>query len=312
MNEIKFLTELIKEKLDNDFDQVLAITGYEGFGKSTLGIQIGKGVDKNFDLEKNVAYLPTSEQLQKKFNDLPSKSAFLVDEAIKVLYKMKSIDRVQVQLNEMFATERWQNKCTILLMPRFYDFNEFFRNHRITLWAHIVKRGIAFLFEKDTTNMFNPDPWFIKDNFKTLLKFQDRTKNNIELDQLISFFETKIKNFVCAFTFNDLDQETKMKYQTLKAKYRPEAAKMYMDRVTHALLVLYREGYSLQKIAQILGYENDSTVADMINYLTKTGVIKPEERRFLKVPETKEDNEISEPVKKRVAIPIPISQDKFN
>ena len=157
----------IHDRLDDDKDVVIAIDGEERIGKSTLSILLGFILDNRFDLEKNVAYLPTANEIESKFRMLKSKQYFSVDEAVKAFYKLHFMDRLQVRINEMYATEGWQNKITSLCIPRFTDLNEYFRNHRVKFWIKVIDRGKAIAFAKDEIN----DMWHLKEEYvKTMYR----------------------------------------------------------------------------------------------------------------------------------------------
>jgi len=102
--DIPFLAKIINKRLDKEHDLVGAVTGDEGYGKSTLGVEISKEFDAEFNFERNVAYIPTSDEMSNKFNALKPKQVFLVDEAIKILYKLKWQDRQKVVVEKKGKT----------------------------------------------------------------------------------------------------------------------------------------------------------------------------------------------------------------
>jgi len=215
---LKSVAELVQERVSKEWDLVIGITGEEGVGKSTLAILLSKLIDPRFDLVKNVAYLPTYDEVQGKFYALKPKQVFLVDEAIKVLYKLRWADKFQIELNEMYATERYQTKVTILCMPRFLDFNERFRNHRIKIWIHVFGRGRAAVFIKDDINIYASDPWYTKENYKMLVKSFKKARAN-SLEEKLSVYE-KAKNFSFFIQFPMLEPADELRYKELKAKAR--------------------------------------------------------------------------------------------
>jgi hypothetical protein len=210
----------LQERLNEDWDVVIAITGEVGVGKSTLGGLISKEIDKMFCWIKNVAYLPTYREIEDKFFALRPLQAFLIDEAIKVLYKLKWADKLQIRINEMYLTERWQNKITLMCIPRFSDFNEQFRNNRVKIWIHIIARGLAVVFIREDVNIFQNDPWRLKENSKIVDKFLKSRKcaDLTEVDKLSIL--SKSMNFWFYLEFGDLPEEDKMTYQEMRAKMR--------------------------------------------------------------------------------------------
>lgn len=96
-------------------------------------------------------------------------------------------------------------------MPRFTDFGEYFRNHRIMFWLYIVDRGKAVLMRKDD-NPFTKDPWHLKDN-EFIYAAAMKRKKVIDL-----FTEDKIRilqktiNYVSVIEFEDMPKNIKKIY----------------------------------------------------------------------------------------------------
>ena len=196
---LKSFVNALKDRCNDDWDTVIAIAGEERSGKSQLSILLGLLIDPKFDLVKNVAYLPDTGEILEKFKALNAKQYFSIDEAIKVMYKLRFMDKNQSSLNEMYATEAWKNNITALCIPRFTDLSEFARNHRVKIWIQIIDRGFAVAFAKDEKNVFFSDPWHLKENTKIMMLAQRSKKyaamNN---DDAIAAYK-KSKNFFFAF-----------------------------------------------------------------------------------------------------------------
>lgn len=217
---LKSFVNAMKDRLDDDWDAVIAIAGKERSGKSSLSCLLGFMLDDNFDLQRNIAYLPNHQEIEEKFKALKSKQYFSIDEAIKAMYKMRFMDKLQVRINEMYATEAWQNKITALCIPRFTDLNEFFRNNRVMVWIQVIGRGVAVAFIQDEKNIFHGDPWHMKENDKLMAMAQRRKKYvEMTLEDSISAYK-KSKNFYFAFTFPKLPDEIDKRYKDLKVSYR--------------------------------------------------------------------------------------------
>jgi hypothetical protein len=260
INKLNYFAELVNQRLNNDYDLVVAITGEEGVGKSTLAIQLGLKIDKDFDLVKNIAYLPDEKEIEDKFHNLQPKQCFIVDEAIRVFYKLRWMDKFQIRLNQMYMTERWQNKCTFLLIPRFTDLNESFRNHRVNIWIHVIDRGVALVFKKISENIFSTDPWKMKENDKVLDKYLVKNKKlfGVDLEEYIEFLSKNTPNFVTAIEFEDLPLYIKNEYRELKAAARPQLMKMMANQMTpyqeklleNVLKKFVAEGKTLEEISE--------------------------------------------------------------
>jgi len=212
------LAEAIKKRIRKDFDIVIAISGEEGIGKSVLAIHLAKYIDPFFTLEKNELISPSAEEMKEKITGLPKFSCIICDEAIRILYKLRWYTKIQVYLSQLFAVCRQENKVVILCLPRFKDFNEYFRNHRIKAWLHVMSRGTAVQFSKDWSP-FSSDPWGLDDNQKLIEKYSGSRKAfaDIDLDKKISLL-AKLRNYVSLITFEDLDPITKSQYLNMKAR----------------------------------------------------------------------------------------------
>ncbi len=230
------LCEIFRKRVRKDWDLAIAITGEEGIGKSTAGIQIARRVDTDFELDRNILFSPTKKEMQQKIReDLPKYSVLDADEAMKILYKLDWQKDIQKKLNKIYALCRKENLVSIFCIPRFKDLNEYFRNHRIKVWIHVIERrenyARAVVMFKDT-NPVHEDPWHLK-KLKKASKNEKKYKSNIfsslsEKEQ-IRFFK-KSPSFYDVITFKPLPKTMREKYEELRdsEKYKGlvEDAKM--------------------------------------------------------------------------------------
>jgi len=221
------LARIFRKRARNDFDAVVAITGEEGISKSTLATWI---VYNSLLLSRNseekamkklndfLIFSPNKQKIQEQIITAPRYSIISADEAIKILYKQNWASKIQKFLNMFYALCRKENKITLLCMPRFTDFNEFFRNHRIKFWIHVIDRGVGVLFSKDW-NPFNNDPWMVQNNLK-LVGTMHRRKNIVDysVDDKVAALK-KLKIFVGMVKFEDLTPELKEIYKQGKEKF---------------------------------------------------------------------------------------------
>jgi len=162
----RFFAREIRKMIRDELDCVIAITGYPGLGKSNLASILGMLIDFDYDFENNICFIPTSKVIKDTYMSLPIFSYFHIDEASKGLHKQKWYDKIQQTVNTLYDTERENhNLCTAVLMPRFQNFTENFRNFRIIYWIHITTRGIAIVYRKDE-DKDTKDPWHIDENYK--------------------------------------------------------------------------------------------------------------------------------------------------
>jgi len=183
-------------------------------GKTTAAIQVGKQIDKkHFNIAQSMIYTTDHKEIQAKIED-PKISVLIIDEAIKNFYKLNFQDRKQKYLNQVWTLCRKENKITVLCIPRFRDLNEYFRNHRIKYWVHILTRGIAVVLIKDDS-AFVQDPWYMDLN----QKIWDTYRGNKKIAELTLKDKAKIysrtKNYLCLIQFDDLAPDEKTEYLTI-------------------------------------------------------------------------------------------------
>lgn len=223
--ELIAFTNLIRRRLRQDWDIVLAITGEEGCGKSTLGMLIGGLIDKRFDFNRNVSYLPEADEIRAQFTSLKKYQCYVIDEAIRALYKMNFMSNLQQTLVQMWATERYQNKATIMIIPRFRDLTENFRNHRVKIWIHVITRGHAVVYIRDD-DPHQLDPW----QFDYMMRYKQkaygrRNVATIDIGKKLKV-ERRMRNYLFDFEFPDLDPIDKNTYNYEKHQSRLT----YMDQ----------------------------------------------------------------------------------
>jgi len=214
------------KRVKQDKDACVGITGDEGDGKSTLAVWIiieclkkqGK-TDEEIKqiLNDYIVYSPNKDEMMAKIVGLPKYSPISADEAIKILYKMNWATDIQKFLNMLYAVCRQENKISLLCMPRFIDFNEFFRNHRIKFWIHIISRGHAVFFIRDWSP-FSKDPWWIQDSQKTIdMHYKSKKLKIVDFnDEEMIFLLKKAKIFVGEIMFDDLPADIQEIYKSGK------------------------------------------------------------------------------------------------
>ena len=213
--------KFVRQRLRKDWDCVIGVTGRSGTGKSTMVIGwLAKLIDQSFTMEKNVCFIPEGGQILTMFKSINRYGCFVIDEAARALHKHGWADKVQQSVNLCYDTERFQNKCTFMLMPRWSSFNENFRNFRIDIWIDIIERGraIVYLIDRDKDNF---DPWHIQENLRIKKKFF-KFKNiaQVGVEHRIAA-ERRLMNYGFDFRYPDWESKTeKDAYEDLKVKSR--------------------------------------------------------------------------------------------
>lgn len=262
----------LRRKVRADYDAVVAISGDEGTGKSVLANHIGMECDPRYTFEKNCLFSPNERSMVEAIRRLPRFSAINADEAIRVLYKQEWSS--QIFINKFYRLCRQDNKISILVMPRFADFNEGFRNHRIMLWIHVLDRGLAVAFVKDW-NIFSPDPWHMKDNYEVLRKSSGRVKlYSLPMERKLELL-SRLDNFLDVITYPDLPEPQRIEYKTLAAQQKYEDVeedleklaprdKLWRDRFAKTILWLKKNKIKTKELRPEIGMTDD-VLANFIN-----------------------------------------------
>lgn len=274
----KLCCKVLRKRVREDYDAVVGITGDEGVSKSTLANQIGFGVDDKYNLEINVLYTPNKENMKAAIQNLPRFSAINGDEAIKILYKLRWWSPLQIFMNTFYRLCREENKISIFPMPRFSDFNEGFRNHRIMIWIYVLERGLGVAFEKDWSP-FAKDPWWMDENQKMIDKYRlGKKMSEFTIERKLHVLQ-KSRNFLGVITFPDLEPDKRLLYKQLKQQHTYEGideeyregerfVKLRKKSTKEKKLLieaLLQEGYSQSKIGDILRV-SPSAISQLLSY----------------------------------------------
>ena len=221
---IHTLAKNIKKRLRSDFDLVIAITGEEGVGKSTIAIWLAVLIDPKFNFENNMSFFPDPNKVTREYHALKKYSVYILDEAVRAVYKMDWQSKLQQSLVKMYTTERWQNKVSILCIPRFWDLAGHFRTHRVKVWIHVMERGHAFVYIKNI-DKDSDDPWHLKRTLEIKKKAFRRTNVvGISMEKRMAV-ERKLNTYAGDFRFPDLPEGIKSMYNAKKV----ESRKTYLE-----------------------------------------------------------------------------------
>jgi len=230
---IKLFAKEIREELRNEGHVVIGITGYPGVGKSNDVAIIGSLIDEDYDFKKNVCYIPTSKQIESQYYGLRMYSVLHIDEASRGLHKHKWHDKIQQKLNELYDTEREGHfLATALIMPRFQNFTENFRNFMIKYWIHIPTKGLAIFYKKDEDKDCK-DPWHLDENYK---KKKDKWRGKRVFERDLSSIIRMEQGTDCYWFYAKIPGIPKgiwSVYQTLKAESRVIAREQNIELETY-------------------------------------------------------------------------------
>lgn len=168
------LRNKIFQNLENDKDYVIAVTGDEGEGKSlNAAFNIGKRFWKDFDPDDNIVYTGSGDEFDKKYSKLQRKGVFIIDEAVKLAYKMDFASTKTKNIVKRFTADVRKEKlaCHILCIPVLSELVTNFRTHRVKMWIELLDRkdfqqgyagAIVFTKERNPFTDTQSDPWLLK------------------------------------------------------------------------------------------------------------------------------------------------------
>ncbi len=295
MLSTKQFGQICLDRALKDKDLSVGVTAPEGDGKSCLSIGIGMGIDPNFQLMRNILFSPSVKEIRNKIYNLPPYTPIIADEAIKIMYKLNWGTKIQKYLNKIYAVCRSQNKISIFNMPRFTDFSEYFRNHRLRLWIHIVdpisnekKEGHAVVMAR-SWNPVTIDAWGLKRFEKRLEDERKHGKKDVyySLDDKIGAFE-QLSGFIDVMKFKWIRQDVWDEYELIKAKTNVDDEEMEEDKVSVQLDQWKHRTILAIKIFQGMGY----STADIAKvFKTHTVSVSTWLKKFKEQEEIKKVNE---------------------
>lgn len=273
-----YFCKTIRRELREQKDEVIAITGYPGLGKSQLGTIFSILVDHDYSFGKNVCFIPTSKEIERQYLDLPMYSVLHIDEASRGIHKHKWHDKMQQKLNELYDTDREGHfLCTLLLMPRFQNFTENFRNFRIKYWINITDRGLAVVYKRDEDKDAK-DPWHLDENYKLKQKRWGNKKMYARDIPEVVRMEQQTLNYWFYFRVPEIPKDVWSIYQDLKKESRhiamerelePEA-ETYAERLSREkkqrhikVWDLYSKGHTHDEIAALVGSSATTVKRDL-------------------------------------------------
>lgn len=221
---IKTIAKHTKKRLRDKYDLILAITGFRGKGKSTLARELAKEIYPNFDIEKCTLFAPSSKVVKEKMRKLPKYSCFILDEAIRCLNRREWWKNTAI--NTTFTIGRDEYKAVIACVPEIGWLDRNFLS-MVTLWIHIVDRGVAIVFSKNPIPAAK-DPWHTEELYNFIARklskkhFFEMTLNDIIMAA------SKHPSFMYCLKFSKSSSEEEALYDRLKRekKYIKEEEKL--------------------------------------------------------------------------------------
>jgi hypothetical protein len=230
----------LKLRVRNNFDCVIAITGYNGVGKSALACALSHLMDKDFDYKKQVMFSEDSEGAIETIKSLKPYQVVWYDEAINQFLSSEWNTLSSRKFTKEYVVNRSENKIHILCVPNFAKLTSYMRNERVFIWAHVIRRGLAVMMIKDTSNPVHTDPFHLKLWDKYNDKLIKRKKMTTEQDIVHQFM--KMPNaYRTLIKFPKMPGKFEEKYDELKNERKRSALNEISKvdtRTNHLLWVL--------------------------------------------------------------------------
>jgi hypothetical protein len=205
----KHIAKYARQLTNVQKDTAMIVTGYPGEGKSVLAREIAKHFDKKYNDERNCIY--SRKEFMSKVENFPP-SAFVLDEAINLLYKRDWNTGAQKELVKILNICRSKKHLLIFVQPEFNDLDKDIRNSRIRLWVYAIKRGVAAAFKPERSIGGGEDPWNIAENNKIVKGFVNKFGQTI--GTIEGAFRTK--NFLTYLRWSDISKEEYNVYEEVK------------------------------------------------------------------------------------------------
>lgn len=155
------ITDTLRQTAETDRDNLIAVDGLAGTGKSTLAIKMCKKGCEWFDMQRDILY--SRQEIMDWIATAKPGSWGLGDEIINALFKRDFASRGQKFLLKILDMCRDRNLTLIMCLPNFWALDKHILDGRLRLRIHVAKTGLAYMW-KPSTNPFAPDRWYRKYN----------------------------------------------------------------------------------------------------------------------------------------------------
>lgn len=130
--------DVVKHDVERDYDAFIIVTGREGFGKSTLAMQIAVYLDDTFNLDRCCF---TDTQFMEAVDNAKQYQAIVFDETMGYLSSRGTMSKFNRALVKVMSEMRSKNLFVILCISNFFELDRYPAIHRSTGLIHIYKRG---------------------------------------------------------------------------------------------------------------------------------------------------------------------------
>lgn len=129
---------IISSRLQRDYDSWTCFDGYEGHGKSQLGMQFCSWVDPTFNVDR-IHF--ESKTFFKELKDTKPGQAFLLDEGGAMAFSRSAMSLDNRTIIKIAQTVRAKNLLVAICCPNIHFIDTYLRYHRIRNLFHVKERG---------------------------------------------------------------------------------------------------------------------------------------------------------------------------
>ena len=127
----------------NDNDNVIVIDGYEGTGKSNLGLIVAKQVNPEFDAARETIF--SMQDWNNVFDAGDLGRTYVMDEAGSLLFSRDYASLDSKFLIKLLMQARILRSTIILCLPNMFFLDRYVRESRVQFRAHMEKRTSAMI-----------------------------------------------------------------------------------------------------------------------------------------------------------------------
>lgn len=157
----EYWAQYIEYRRDHKWDTVVAMTGEEGSGKSTLGRRLAYRLNPHWKASENLCYSAVSvlDSYERIRAGLPRTRGTVIDydEGQRGLMAGEQMTAEQRALVKGLMLVRSVGAILIICAPDIWRIANAIRGRRATLWFHVERRGRALVHERDYRLRYKQD-----------------------------------------------------------------------------------------------------------------------------------------------------------
>lgn len=156
---LAYWVEWTRRRIARKLDACIAITGPEGYGKSTLAMRLEEGLTGNWRPE-SLCYTAKEVllfyQRMVPYKVSHSISVIDYDEGARGLMAGETFDADQKAIVKALMLIREKGAVLLICSPDIWRISKAVRSRRANLWIHITERGHALVHERDEKLHYKP------------------------------------------------------------------------------------------------------------------------------------------------------------